>query len=124
MHPTTTPDICAAYLVYDPVNCVRFVDAYVLSIPSLLWAVVCTNAFVSFLNISFSSLYPLFHYSTLFFFFLMIRRPPRSTLFPYTTLFRSRSPSPLSSPTPTPARRRGRCRRTPARWSTHPRSPA
>src|SRR5258705_5945721 len=30
---------------------------------------------------------PLF--STCFFFFLMIRRPPRSTLFPYTTLFRS-----------------------------------
>src|SRR6266478_3225371 len=27
----------------------------------------------------------------LFFFFLMIRRPPRSTLFPYTTLFRSRA---------------------------------
>src|SRR2546426_7872246 len=27
--------------------------------------------------------------SFLFFFFLMIRRPPRSTLFPYTTLFRS-----------------------------------
>src|SRR5438876_4751872 len=27
------------------------------------------------------------------FFFLMIRRPPRSTLFPYTTLFRSRSPA-------------------------------
>src|SRR6266487_5502923 len=26
-----------------------------------------------------------------FFFFLMIRRPPRSTLFPYTTLFRSKS---------------------------------
>src|SRR5258707_3461173 len=26
-----------------------------------------------------------------FFFFLMIRRPPRSTLFPYTTLFRSTS---------------------------------
>src|SRR3712207_6968653 len=25
----------------------------------------------------------------IFFFFLMIRRPPRSTLFPYTTLFRS-----------------------------------
>src|SRR5437879_9893037 len=25
----------------------------------------------------------------LFFFFLMLRRPPRSTLFPYTTLFRS-----------------------------------
>src|SRR2546430_11317824 len=28
----------------------------------------------------------------LLFFFLMIRRPPRSTLFPYTTLFRSVSP--------------------------------
>src|SRR5258708_28913201 len=28
----------------------------------------------------------------LLFFFLMIRRPPRSTLFPYTTLFRSRQP--------------------------------
>src|SRR6266705_2773784 len=27
-----------------------------------------------------------------FFFFLMIRRPPRSTLFPYTTLFRSVAP--------------------------------
>src|SRR5688572_3122762 len=28
---------------------------------------------------------------TFFFFFLRIRRPPRSTLFPYTTLFRSES---------------------------------
>src|SRR3712207_7072106 len=33
------------------------------------------------------------------FFFLMIRRPPRSTLFPYTTLFRSPTPS-SSSPSP------------------------
>src|SRR5260370_4731392 len=32
-------------------------------------------------------------HSSLFFFFLMIRRPPRSTLFPYTTLFRSAPPS-------------------------------
>src|SRR3712207_7504158 len=30
----------------------------------------------------------------LMFFFLMIRRPPRSTLFPYTTLFRSRERRP------------------------------
>src|SRR2546430_9201151 len=30
-----------------------------------------------------------FLYFYIFFFFLMIRRPPRSTLFPYTTLFRS-----------------------------------
>src|SRR2546430_13578624 len=29
----------------------------------------------------------------LLFFFLMIRRPPRSTLFPYTTLFRSLNPA-------------------------------
>src|SRR5690349_24384383 len=33
---------------------------------------------------------PISHFLLLhFFFFLMIRRPPRSTLFPYTTLFRS-----------------------------------
>src|SRR5215216_6920148 len=32
-----------------------------------------------------------------FFFFLMIRRPPRSTLFPYTTLFRPR-PAPGRQP--------------------------
>src|SRR5215510_15540474 len=43
----------------------------------------------------------------LFFFFLMIRRPPRSTLFPYTTLFRSRPLPPpraaRSPPTDAPA---------------------
>src|SRR3712207_6555513 len=33
---------------------------------------------------------PAYVYSLRCFFFLMIRRPPRSTLFPYTTLFRSR----------------------------------
>src|SRR5438067_9594161 len=32
----------------------------------------------------------MFSFISLFIFFLMIRRPPRSTLFPYTTLFRSR----------------------------------
>src|SRR5262249_56761495 len=31
-----------------------------------------------------------------FFFFLMIRRPPRSTLFPYTTLFRSKRASKIT----------------------------
>src|SRR5215469_17952912 len=37
--------------------------------------------------------------SFILFFFLMIRRPPRSTLFPYTTLFRSAaSPSARASP--------------------------
>src|SRR4051812_50227815 len=43
-----------------------------LSVPSVGWVLL------GFLPLS-------------FFFFLMIRRPPRSTLFPYTTLFRSRS---------------------------------
>src|SRR5829696_5125285 len=41
---------------------------------------------VTFLVSIFSTIYFIFHF---FFFFLMIRRPPRSTLFPYTTLFRS-----------------------------------
>src|SRR5438552_18434199 len=44
------------------------------------------------LTISYSllrSVYMSFSLSDFFFFFLMIRRPPRSTLFPYTTLFRS-----------------------------------
>src|SRR3712207_7498732 len=39
------------------------------------------------------------------FFFLMIRRPPRSTLFPYTTLFRSRD----SGEGAGPVRRAGLC---------------
>src|SRR5258708_28330056 len=50
---------------------------------------------------------------TFFFFFLMIRRPPRSTLFPYTTLFRSwhirpvpRSACLRGSPTGQPAQSR------------------
>src|SRR5258708_39650358 len=34
---------------------------------------------------------------SLVFFFLMIRRPPRSTLFPYTTLFRSKVPVQIRS---------------------------
>src|SRR5258708_10186760 len=45
-------------------------------------------------------------YLYLFFFFLMIRRPPRSTLFPYTTLFRSRRAQPRD-------RRRGEGRAQP-----------
>src|SRR5215475_298511 len=39
---------------------------------------------------------PLPTVNTICFFFLMIRRPPRSTLFPYTTLFRSRAHRPSS----------------------------
>src|SRR5256884_8554979 len=44
---------------------------------------------------------PLFYYSFSFFFFLMIRRPPISTLFPYTTLFRS-ARRPICYPHPVP----------------------
>src|SRR5438034_4305559 len=39
--------------------------------------------------LSSSCVFLLFIRCPFFFFFLMIRRPPRSTLFPYTTLFRS-----------------------------------
>src|SRR5947207_6720474 len=45
---------------------------------------------------SYSYLYALVLFSFLFF-FLMIRRPPRSTLFPYTTIFRSAHTSTASS---------------------------
>src|SRR5258707_8215321 len=38
--------------------------------------------------------HPRLPFCSLFFFFLMIRRPPRSTLFPYTTLFRSNEIAP------------------------------
>src|SRR6266446_9743573 len=55
------------------------------------------------MRLTLSSLY--FTYS--FFFFLMIRRPPRSTLFPYTTLFRSRAP-PWRGRPPCPSTRRDR----------------
>src|SRR6185312_17468104 len=37
-------------------------------------------------------------FSLVFFFFLMIRRPPRSTLFPYTTLFRSQEQAEVTKP--------------------------
>src|SRR6266487_4613660 len=51
-----------------------------------------------FLSLSHFSILFIFSYSILFFFFffLMIRRPPRSTLFPYTTLFRSAAASSLT----------------------------
>src|SRR2546429_5509982 len=57
------------------------------------------------------------HPSFFLFFFLMIRRPPRSTLFPYTTLFRSTSTrgcssARASSPTSSAAGRSRRCRRS------------
>src|SRR5699024_12172080 len=66
---------------------------------------------------------------TLLFFFLMMRSPPRSTLFPYTTLFRSRSAAggrparPPRAPRPGWAARRtptaGRCPSSPHRSEEH-----
>src|SRR5256885_5092650 len=51
----------------------------------------------------------------LVFFFLMIRRPPRSTLFPYTTLFRSRVKYPCSASSfATPSSRMRSCTRAEA----------
>src|SRR5437764_937686 len=44
------------------------------------------------LKLSFLSIGPSLSSSFLSFFFLILRHPPRSTLFPYTTLFRSRGP--------------------------------
>src|SRR2546422_7647665 len=52
-------------------------------------------------------------HNVLFFFFLMIRRPPRSTLFPYTTLFRSPLGAPGSSPAPEATLERGAPRENP-----------
>src|SRR3712207_8180213 len=55
----------------------------------------------------------------------MIRRPPRSTLFPYTTLFRSGSPTPTCWPKRRPAARpsssSARRSRAPRRLSDDPR---
>src|SRR5207247_10361000 len=60
----------------------------------VLFLAVYIPAFISSLSNDCSPL------SALVFFFLILRRPPRSTLFPYTTLFRS----------PAPHRRRARDR--------------
>src|SRR5256885_16898321 len=60
----------------------------------------------SYLSITLTSITHTFS----FFFFLMIRRPPRSTLFPYTTLFRSLHRARLRRP----ARRPDRLPRPPA----------
>src|SRR5258708_38530240 len=63
--------------------------------------------------------------SECYFFFLMIRRPPRSTLFPYTTLFRSR-PTIARGQRPDPAAaeiehlRRSRCVSAERTRTAHP----
>src|SRR2546422_4131833 len=54
----------------------------------------------------------------MFFFFLMIRRPPRSTLFPYTTLFRSSTSARLPAG-PTSTRSTSSSKRTVFRWPAY-----
>src|SRR5690554_7829509 len=60
-----------------------------------MFPIICFILYLNFLYyyISLTILY------LSFFFFLMIRRPPRSTLFPYTTLFRSHSSERLPADT-------------------------
>src|SRR6266496_898376 len=65
-------------LYYRPIDHTYYVTA--ISFLHLFFYISISLSFLSFLL--------LFTLSS-FFFFLMIRRPPRSTLFPYTTLFRS-----------------------------------
>src|SRR5256885_13110759 len=78
------------------------------------------------MRLFFCSLSPTAFCFTLFFFFLMIRRPPRSTLFPYTTLFRSRRISRARGlaaaairPEPAPPCPRGRDRKSRRLNSSH-----
>src|SRR2546430_6894325 len=59
-----------------------------ISIPIIVLVVQFT---VGDLVLAWMILFPI----SAFFFFLMIRRPPRSTLFPYTTLFRSEVSQPM-----------------------------
>src|SRR5699024_12523761 len=54
--------------------------------PVFTFALSCVFSLLLFLFLFFLS----FLLFLFLFFFLMIRRPPRSTLFPYTTLFRSK----------------------------------
>src|SRR5205085_12655818 len=75
------------------------------SIHSVLF--LCVTSLIIFLYISCVCFVYLLSFS---FFFLMIRRPPRSTLFPYTTLFRSALLSGSANPNSpsTPGRASGR----------------
>src|SRR5690554_6048183 len=68
------------------VFCLKKKKSYILSAARANSCSMLPSSFV--LDVHVRS-HPSIMLSVLFFFFLMIRRPPRSTLFPYTTLFRS-----------------------------------
>src|SRR5258705_10943309 len=55
-------------------------------------SLITSSLFLAFFTLLIQDAYPIsvLDRKCIFFFFLMLRRPPRSTLFPYTTLFRSR----------------------------------
>src|SRR6516164_3148779 len=92
-----------AFLLSLNIYFLIFISFFALS----FFCVVVSSFFSIFVSAFFFS-----ESCALFFFFLMIRRPPRSTLFPYTTLFRPR-PRPRRSfppPTTSPAWNRGRAR--------------
>src|SRR5438046_10654190 len=72
---------------------------------------------ISLYLFSFAYIYP--SHSLLYFFFLMIRRPPRSTLFPYTTLFRSPSSAGGSESSARLRERRHRAAPLPQRSEEH-----
>src|SRR6266571_4184251 len=55
-----------------------------------LHTLLCHFLYTFFFLLHVRVMFLLFRAFVFLFFFLMIRRPPRSTLFPYTTLFRSR----------------------------------
>src|SRR6266550_2529015 len=69
---------------------------------SRCWTPFCSRSWYS--SASRRSISAARNRARIFFFFLMIRRPPRSTLFPYTTLFRSRRGRgpPRDAPVPLP----------------------
>src|SRR6516225_360576 len=67
-----------------------FFDLYKLY-KTFFYMIFCFFLFL-FLFVFFFFRFFVFFFFFFFFFFLMLRRPPISTLFPYTTLFRSRVP--------------------------------
>src|SRR6266700_3932469 len=69
--------------------------------------------------IMFFYFYLFYVYQFFLFFFLMIRRPPRSTLFPYTTLFRSAGRSSSPDCRARTRRPRFRCSRSSPRSEEH-----
>src|SRR5258708_1805125 len=75
-----------AFLLFLNSQCLRFEERFSRNTYT---DIACRLLLLKNLIVGAYSLPLLQAHRTLIFFFLMIRRPPRSTLFPYTTLFRS-----------------------------------